>query len=500
MLAIKNWGVRSWLFPAVAGVLLAGCTPPGPRALLEGKRLLELGKYDQAVQQLREATALLATNALAWEYLGLACQQAGQAAEADKAYHRALVLDHDLTEAHYNLGCLSLEQDKLDAAKAEFTAYTLRRGNAPEGFLKLGETEMKVALHETSIAGRTRELTAAERSFTEALRLSPQNPEAFNGLGLVRMQYGRWTEAAQYFNAALRQKPGYAPSLLNLAIVEQQYLRDLPAALQKYREYLALNPPPTNAEPVKAVVLQLEQMTPPPAQPTATNAAPPVKTNATLAAKAPAPPPRVEANPENTEPEPEAKPARQPARPPAPAVAQQPKPAFSRYHYQALSRPAAGKRTEAWHAYNDGRHAQETNRLADAVKSYRAATQLDPSFFEAAFNLALAESLVGNTRASLSAYEHALAIRPESPEARYNFALVLEQANYPIDAANEFEKLLSTTPGEVRAQLALGNLYSQKLKQPAKAREHYLKVLQAQPNHPQADAIRQWLAANPAPG
>ena len=41
MLTIKN---RCAVF-ATAALLLAGCMPPGPRALLEGKRLLERGKY-----------------------------------------------------------------------------------------------------------------------------------------------------------------------------------------------------------------------------------------------------------------------------------------------------------------------------------------------------------------------------------------------------------------------------------------------------------------------
>ncbi len=57
--------------------LLSGCTPSGERALLEGKRLIDRGKYPQAVQKLEKATSLIgSTNALAWNYLGLACQYA----------------------------------------------------------------------------------------------------------------------------------------------------------------------------------------------------------------------------------------------------------------------------------------------------------------------------------------------------------------------------------------------------------------------------------------
>jgi Flp pilus assembly protein TadD len=37
----------------------------------------------------------MGTNALAWNYLGLACHHSGANAEAAQAYQRALVLDRD---------------------------------------------------------------------------------------------------------------------------------------------------------------------------------------------------------------------------------------------------------------------------------------------------------------------------------------------------------------------------------------------------------------------
>jgi Flp pilus assembly protein TadD len=66
------------------------------------------------------------------------------------------------------------------------------------------------------------------------------------------------------------------------------------------------------------------------------------------------------------------------------------------------------------------------------------------------------------------------------------------------DAVNELEKILATNPDEVRAQLALGNLYAQQLRNPSQARQHYLKVLELDPHNPQANDIRFWLTANPA--
>jgi len=74
--------------------------------------------------------------------------------------------------------------------------------------------------------------------------------------------------------------------------------------------------------------------------------------------------------------------------------------------------------------------------------AYRKATQLDPTYYDAYYNLGLAAAEAGNLQSALLAYEHALALRPDSLDARYNFALVLKQANYFRDSANELEKLV----------------------------------------------------------
>lgn len=576
--------------------LLAGCAPPGPRALLEGKRLLDEGKYPQAIQKLKTATSMLGgTNALAWNYLGVACQHAGEMAEAERAYQKALALDHDLGEVRFNLGCLWLAQNKLEAAKAEFTACTLRQPNAAEGFLKLGGVQL-----------RAHEPVAAEKSFNEALRLSPQNPEALNGLGLARLQRGRATEAAQCFDDALKQQPDYRPALLNLAIVSQQYLKDRQLALEKYREYLALKPTPPNAEALAATVRQLEQELNPPPRHVATNAVAqpspnanppkPTATNVTRIASAPKPeppatppklvatnvpkavpivvtPPRSNAAAVTLVPQPVLRPAQDvpPARAPTlaspaeplittsavpasvagPKVAQRsflqsvnplnlfrsgektpvrptplgpvagpsevepvkpratvtepaaslpptsPTGPPSRYTYKSPAKPASGNRAEAERLFAQGVQAQQAHQLPEAVQSYRLATQADPTLFEAHYNLGLAVTEAGNLPAALAAYEDALAVQPQSLDARYNFALVLKQANYLVDAVIELERVLATYPKEIRAHLALGNLYAQQFHQPAKARQHYLKVLEVDPRHPQAGAIRYWLAANP---
>ncbi|MGO8677583.1 MAG: tetratricopeptide repeat protein [Limisphaerales bacterium] len=515
MLATKNLAAAILI---VLAALLGGCTPPGPRALLAGKRLLEKGHPREAVEKLKEAATLLKTNAIAWDYLGLACHYAGQREEAERAYQRALQCDRDLTEAHYNLGCLWLEQNKLEGAKLELTACTLRRANWAEGQLELGTVQLR--LHD---------LAAAEKSFGEVLRSSPQNAAALNGLGLVRVQRGHPADAAAFFASALKTQPQYAPALLNLAIVSQQYLRDRRLASQKYQEYLALRPAPPDADAVSAVLGRLDLELNPaahastnhPAEPTVPKSAPsaaPAEPGSSAVTK-PAPAavlPRPATPTPGVRPEPTAAPpaagATEPAEPvskpardlPLPSVAAKPaqagivsnRVAGPRYAYLSPVKPAPGNRTQAQRAFDEGLRAQSANRLPEALQAYRRAVQLDPAFFEADYNLGLVATAARNWPTALAAYENALAIKPDSANARYNFALVLRQANHVADAVNELERLLASHPNETRAHLALANLYAQQLHQPAKARAHYEKVLDLDPGLPQAAAIRDWLDAN----
>ena len=560
MLATKNMSQCGVIALLALGVFLSGCGPPGPRALLKGRKFLEHGNYSGAVEEFKTATSLMSTNAQAWNYLGVADQHAGHPADAALAYQRALTLDRDLVEAHYNLGCLWLEQNRPDVARTEFTAYVLRRSKEPEGWTKLGVAQL-----------RLRDIASAEKSFSTALSIDPQDAEAMNGLGLAQMERDRPRDAAQYFAAAAKAQPDFGPALLNLATVERQYLHDNALALRNYRAYLALIPRRADWDQVNAIATDLEQeangaahlprpnraaisaapqperRTPPVARtqtPPRRNSSPESRPEVaetenpyTLAASpsvaAETPPPQTnerpgalhEMNPLNwfrsapkarvtqmppansngnpVEPIPESganravpgEPARHPAKPfhlvqPAP-------PPFPRYLYLSPPKPAAGDRRAAGRAFAQAQQFERDKQYQDALDSYREAAQLDPSWFEAQYNCGVVAYRLKDYDQSLRAYEMALAIQPDSEDARYNFALALRAAGYVPDAVNELKKILASHPDDVRAHLALGNLYAQQLYDVPQARAQYLKVLQLDPGNPQAADIQFWLSANP---
>ncbi|MBI3191189.1 MAG: tetratricopeptide repeat protein, partial [Pedosphaera parvula] len=249
---------RLVLLALVVVITLSGCRPAGPQALLDGERLIHEGKYPEAVEKLQVATQYLPKTAQAWNHLGLAYHGAGQPEDARKAYQTALKLDRDLAAARYNLGNLFLEQNQPSSEVAEFTTFTIQRPASTNGWIKLGYAQIGA-----------QQWAAAQKSLLYAFKLAPANPEVLNGLGLLTLQQKNTRDAAGYFNAAIQRQPGYAPALLNLAVLTHQTLRNLPLALRMYQDYLALKPKPANWLAVQEVArrLDLELHPPPPPKP-----------------------------------------------------------------------------------------------------------------------------------------------------------------------------------------------------------------------------------------
>jgi len=634
------------LFSCAVVAALTACEPQGPKALMEGAKLLQDGKTDQALPLLKAAVSRMSREARAYNFLGLAHHTKGDLTEAGNAYQKALHLNPRLSEARYNFGTLLLQQDQPQLAVNELTAYAMLQGRDVNGWLKLAEAQL-----------RLNRLDAAEHSYRSALAVSPRHIEAINGIGLIQASRRRYVEAIQYFQAAQTDQPNYAPAVLNQAILIHRQLNQKSTALQKYRQYLAIEPRPDQWEAVSLIAQNLADeiaaasrpVTPPPAvtnlvhrppQPVLTNlanvprpvvpptdparppsvkpspsvvaasnplpAAVPLPGSSTQPEKPPASAPQVATrsqtpppnpadritpspslsareaetpplavselapsraiapaqeivrqsspqvilqsnaasplsasepisslenqaaskpvqpsqgppalkeerggffsrlNPFRPKPRPEPPPSTvsvasaPPVNPPPAPAAQPSAEAFQkRYAYRQLPRPSPGNRTKAAELVHKGLEAHQDRRLDEEIMHYRSAILTDPSSYDAYFNLGLSTAERGDWDTALASYEHALSIDPDSVSSRFNFATALRQTGHFTDSAREFEKILQAKPADSKTLLALGNLYSQRLGQSRTARQYYLRMLEADPNHPKAAEVRFWLSANP---
>lgn len=693
MLTNKNWAPKAfstirWVFAVCVAFILVGCQPPGPKSLLLGEKYLEQGDYTKALKHLTRAAELMDEHPQVWNHLGLAYHGVNQPVKAADAYHRAIRINRNLPAPHYNLGVLLLEQNHLPQAIAELNAFVTLQTNSAAGWTKLG----------TALV-RSKRPDDAERALTVALRLDPKNAEAHNTMGLAHLQRKRPREAMLSFNSALQYQNGYAPALLNQAILAQEHFGNKQLAVERYRAYLSTKPDPKTVVQVEQAIAALEKeisgvqmvqadtarletnpftaflrtnakapetltshvavaksahatnhsaqpvtvaaKTNPPAATNIALAAVPITnspatrgasnalvsvrtnrpvlaaTNITIAAAIPKPQTKPEPEIKESEtPKPETKSqsSREPDSKPdlgaaeeeansvpvevvsvdtgpdfkpvadfsevkpivtnpsvASAQAEEPKPliiprrdrkqeekpgffskvnpvrwfkdenkaaeqqpqtttpaptqmrqetappprpsyppvtkatdpkpepprVIARYQYRKNIPLKAGNRSAAQKVFQQGAEAHQKRRLAEAMDAYQNASTIDPSFYDAHYNLGVAAYQSRNLPLALAANELALAAKPSSLDARYNFALTLREANYPADAAHELNALVNARPEEVRAHFALANLYAQQLDQPVLARKHYLAVLELNPDHPEAPTIRQWLANNP---
>ncbi|UCF77232.1 MAG: tetratricopeptide repeat protein [Betaproteobacteria bacterium] len=170
---------------------------------------------DRAREALHQAVALL---------------RVGRLEPAETLLQEALGLEHDLAEAHFQMGVLHERRGELeDAADSHELAvhfdprcipahYALaalhksqgRHMQAAEHYVKIVELSPEDAAAHTNLClafYETADYDRARRHGERAIEIDPKLPEAHHNLGLVLREVGEPAQAVQHFQRALDLKP-----------------------------------------------------------------------------------------------------------------------------------------------------------------------------------------------------------------------------------------------------------------------------------------------------
>ena len=211
--------LRPWAGGALVGVILAvlGCLtyvrnedyqssitmwtdvvakrPRNPRARTAlGIALLNNGRSNEAITQLKEAQRIDPHRRTTAHNLGFALQVQGRNEEAAEQYRRALRIAPNSAKARTNLGMVLAEQGKLAEAATE--CRRALRPDYPTSHINMGYVLRK--------QGKTDE---AIKCFIEAIRIEPVNSIAHYNLALALAHRGRRKESQFHYRTAVRLNP-----------------------------------------------------------------------------------------------------------------------------------------------------------------------------------------------------------------------------------------------------------------------------------------------------
>jgi tetratricopeptide (TPR) repeat protein len=140
----------------------------------------------------------------------------------------------------------------------------------------------------------------------------------------------------------------------------------------------------------------------------------------------------------------------------------------------------------------------QRQNAAGIEKYMRRVLEVAPRRADVWSDLGLVLEGQGRTQEAEDCFQRALEIEPGLPQALINLGLLRAQQQRWQEAADYFEQALEQLPGMPELHLELGNLYGGPLARPDLARDHYQAFLEASPNDPRAERVRELLRQLPA--
>lgn len=209
-----------------------------------GRTSYQIGEYEQARQAYETALSKDSTLVEAHEGLGLVYLELEEWDWAQESLETALRLAPARARTHFYLGNLCFAQDKYAEA---MVAY--QRASELDPGLEEAQTNLVSATYNLGITqAQADQVTAAEETFKQVIALDPSYAEAHFALGNLYLRQERWSEAISAYEEALSVRADFPEAGNNLAIARYNQgmslyqAGDKPGAIGALRDAVELDP------------------------------------------------------------------------------------------------------------------------------------------------------------------------------------------------------------------------------------------------------------------
>lgn len=162
--------------------------------------------------------------------LAVRYHQAGKLEEAIALYQRAIAINPNIGEAHYNLGIILWKQGRPGEAISSFQSAIAADPNDAYSYYNLANM----------LQGQGR-MDEAIALYQRVVAINPNYAEAHNNLGNLLQEQGRLDEAISSYRSAIAANPDDVYSHYNLGNVLQEQGR-ADEAIVSYKNAIAINP------------------------------------------------------------------------------------------------------------------------------------------------------------------------------------------------------------------------------------------------------------------